>query len=119
MQTLIILKPDAFDRKLVGYCIADVEAQGDIKDLTRRWPPYALWEEHYAEHKGKDFYDGLMEHMSSGPVIVIRADVRSLTHMRTSVMQVRRMMGCDGPKNLMHCSDSPEAAARELALWFG
>ena len=46
MQALIIIKPDAFDRKLVGYCIAAVEAQGDIKDLKRWWPPYAGWEEH-------------------------------------------------------------------------
>ena len=57
--------------------------------------------------------------MSRAPVIAIRAEVRLLHRMRTSVFQVRRQMSCDGPQNLMHCSDSPESAQRELELWFG
>lgn len=119
MQTLIIVKPDAFERKLVGNCIAAIEAQGKIKQLYYWRHDRETWERHYAEHKGRDYYDNLITHMCSGPVIVIEADVRSIEAMRNQVMQVRRSCGCEGPRNLMHCSDSPEAAAREIQLWFG
>lgn len=119
MNVLIIIKPDAFERKLVGYCIAAVEAQGTILDCYLATATKYQWEDHYADHKGKDFFDNLIAHMMSGPVIAIRADVRTIEGMRTSMAQTRRMMRCDGPANLMHCSDSPDSAGRELHLWFG
>lgn len=119
-KCLVIVKTDAFERKLVGYCIAAVEAQGTIEQLYH-WTDVdrESWEEHYAEHKGRDYYDNLIDFMAHGPVLIMEVTVRDLKAMRTSMMQVRRMMHCDGPANLLHCSDSPESAARELALWLG
>lgn len=129
--TLIILKPDAVQRGLMGRIIARFEDKGlqvvGCK-MMRITPELAAT--HYEAHKGKPFYDGLVRFMTSQPVLVMA--VRGLG----AISICRKMMGATfGSKaepgtirgdfgvsnsfNLIHGSDSPEAAARELSLFFG
>ncbi len=128
--TLIILKPDAVQRGLMGRIIARFEDKGlQIVGAKMMKIPMALAERHYADHKGKGFYDGLVKFMTSSPVLVLA--VRGLG----AIAVCRKMMGATfGSKaesgtirgdfgvsnsfNLIHGSDSPEAAAKELGLFF-
>lgn len=128
--TLIILKPDAVQRGLMGRIIARFEDKGlQIVGAKMMKIPMSLAERHYADHKGKGFYDGLVKFMTSSPVLVLA--VRGLG----AIAVCRKMMGATfGSKaesgtirgdfgvsnsfNLIHGSDSPEAAAKELGLFF-
>lgn len=129
--TLIILKPDAVRRKLVGQIISRIEA----KDLTvarmdMRTLDAEILGQHYEEHKEKGFYGELVEFMSSGPVVVMEVQGRD------AQMVMRTLMGTTDPataapgtirgdfgilftENLIHGSDSIEAAAREISIFFG
>jgi nucleoside-diphosphate kinase len=129
--TLVLVKPDGVQRGLVGRILARFEEKGlAIVGLQMVRAPRSLLEAHYADHKGKGFYEGLLAFMSSGPVVAIA--VRGLG----AVAVVRKMMGkTNGAEsepgtirgdwgmsrsfNLVHGSDGPEAAAKELGLWFG
>jgi nucleoside-diphosphate kinase len=129
-RTLIIFKPDCVQRRLVGEILGRFEAKGlRIDALKMIHVPRALAEEHYAEHKGKPFFEGVIQFITHGPVV---AGVLSGPQ---AVPVVRNLMGpTDGAVaapgtirgdfaltkqyNLIHGSDSPESAAREIALWF-
>ena len=129
--TLIILKPDAVQRGLMGRIISRFEDKGlQIVGMKLMKISPQLAATHYESHQGKKFYDGLVRFMTSSPVLVLA--IRGLGAIEIS----RKMMGATfGSKaepgtirgdfgvsnsfNLIHGSDSPEAAARELKLFFG
>lgn len=129
-QTLVLLKPDCVQRRLVGRLIERFEQKGlRIAGLKLVQADRTLAGKHYAVHQGKPFYDSLLEFLTSGPTIAI------VLEGREAVAVVRNLMGpTDGTKappatirgdfalsiqnNLIHGSDSPENAATEIALWF-
>jgi nucleoside-diphosphate kinase len=133
-ETLVLVKPDGVARNLTGEILRRIEAKGySITDLRMVEAERALLEQHYEEHVGKPFYEPLVEFMQSGPIVAVRVagqrvveGFRSLagTTDPTSAAPgtIRGDFGRDwGQKvqqNLVHGSDSPESAARELALWF-
>jgi nucleoside-diphosphate kinase len=129
-RTLVLLKPDCVQRRLVGTLIARFEQKGlRLTALKFVQASRDLAEKHYAVHKGKPFYESLLSFLTSGPTVAI------VWEGREAVAVVREMMGkTDGAKsppgtirgdygisvqnNLIHGSDSPENAALETALWF-
>jgi nucleoside-diphosphate kinase len=133
-QTLVLIKPDAVKRNLIGEVVSRCEAKGYVvADLKKIAATRALLEEHYAEHQGKPFFDPLVEFMLSGDVVAIRLEghgviegFRSLagTTNPTSASpgtirgDLGREWGTKVQQNLVHGSDSEESASRELALWF-
>jgi nucleoside-diphosphate kinase len=133
-ETLVLVKPDGVARGLTGQILARIEAKGyQLVDLRLVQPERDLLAQHYAEHEGKPFYEPLVEFMESGPVVAIRIagnrvieGFRSLagtTDPTTAAPgTIRGDLGRDWglrvQQNLVHGSDSPESAARELALWF-
>jgi nucleoside-diphosphate kinase len=133
-QTLILIKPDGVRRGLVGDVIARIESKGySITALRMLTADRALLERHYAEHNGKPFYEPLLEFMSSGPIVAIIAEgarviegFRSLAGATDPTVAapgtIRGDLACDqGTKvqqNIVHGSDSPESAAREIAIFF-
>jgi nucleoside-diphosphate kinase len=133
-QTLVLIKPDAVKRNLIGEVVRRCEAKGYVvADLKKIAATRALLEEHYAEHQGKPFFDPLVEFMLSGDVVAIRLEghgviegFRSLagTTNPTSASpgtirgDLGREWGTKVQQNLVHGSDSEESASRELALWF-
>jgi nucleoside-diphosphate kinase len=133
-ETLILVKPDGVARGLTGQILARIEAKGyALADLKLVEPSRELLEQHYAEHEGKPFYEPLLEFMMSGPVVAIRAQgerviegFRSLagtTDPTTAAPgtirgDLGRDWGLKVQQNLVHGSDSPESAARELGIWF-
>jgi len=134
-QTLILIKPDGVRRSLVGDVIARIERKGySITALRMLDADRALLEQHYAEHEGKPFYEPLLEFMSSGPIVAIIAEgarviegFRSLAGATDPTVAapgtIRGDLACDqGTKvvqNIVHGSDSPESAAREIEIFFG
>jgi len=133
-RSLVLVKPDGVRRGLVGEVLRRVEAKGyTLVALDLRVPARELLAEHYAEHEGKPFYEPLVEFMMSGPVAaaVVEGERciegwRSLAGATDPTAAapgtVRGDLGRDwGSKvqqNLVHGSDSPESAAREIAIWF-
>lgn len=133
-ETLVLIKPDGVARNLTGEILARLEAKGyQLVDLRMVEPNRELLAAHYAEHEGKPFYEPLVSFMESGPVVAIRlaghqviAGVRSLCGETdpTSATPgtIRGDLGRDWgqpvQQNLIHASDSPDSAQRELALWF-
>lgn len=129
-QTLILLKPDAVQRRLVGEITGRFERKGlRLAGLKLVQAPRELAEKHYAVHKGKPFYDSLLAFLTSGPTVAM------VWEGREAVAVCRNLMGLtDGAKappgtirgdfalsvqnNLVHGSDSAENAALEIALWF-
>lgn len=129
-QTLILLKPDAVQRRLVGDLTARFERKGlRLTGLKLVQTPRETAEKHYAVHKGKPFYESLLSFLTSGPTVAM------VWEGREAVVVCRNLMGLtDGAKappgtirgdfaisvqnNLVHGSDSPENAAIEIALWF-
>ncbi len=133
-RSLVLVKPDGFRRGLTGEVLARVEAKGyTLVALDVLTPQRAQLEEHYAEHEGKPFYEPLLAFMSSGAVtaVVIEGE-RCIEGFRalagatdpTAALPgtIRGDLGRDwGEKvqqNVVHGSDSPESAAREVAVWF-
>ena len=130
-RTLIIFKPDCVQRRLVGQILRRFEAKGlRIAALKLIQVDRALGEKHYAEHKGKPFFDGLIDFITGGPGRRRRAggergDRGRPEHARarpTAIAAapgtVRGDFSISKQNNLVHGSDSPESAAREIALWF-
>lgn len=129
-KTLIIFKPDCVQRRLVGQIIARFEAKGlRLAALRLLQVGRPLAEQHYAEHRERPFFEGLIGFITGGPVIV------GVLEGPDAVAVVRRMLGktngaeaepgtvrgdfsISKQNNLIHGSDSPESAAREIALWF-
>ena len=129
-RTLVLLKPDAVQRGLIGAIITRVEQKGlQIVGLKLRQFPKKLVEEHYAVHKERPFYGKLVSFMTSGPVVAIAIEgkeaievVRKLIGKTNSRQAepgtIRGDLGMSFSNNLVHGSDSPEAAKKELALFF-
>ena len=129
-QTLIILKPDAVQRGLIGKIISRLEDKGlTIQAMKMMHISRELAERQYAPHKGKPFYPGLIEYITVGPVVVLAlAGQRAIDITRKMVGAtfgfdaepgtIRGDFGASKTYNLIHGSDSPETAEHELALYF-
>jgi len=133
-KTLILVKPDGVARGLVGEVISRVEAKGyAIDSLRMLQADRALLEKHYAEHIGKPFYEPLVEFMMSGPIVAIIASgnrviegFRSLAGVTDPTVaapgtirgDLARDQGTKVVQNIVHGSDSPESAAREIQIFF-
>ncbi len=133
-ETLVLIKPDGVARNLTGEILGRIEAKGyQVVDIRMLQADLDLLAAHYAEHLGKPFYEPLVEFMQSGPVVAIRVagnrvieGFRSLagtTDPTTAAPgtirgDLGRDWGLKVQQNLVHGSDSPESAARELELWF-
>jgi nucleoside-diphosphate kinase len=130
-RTLVILKPDAIQRGLAGEIISRLERRGlRIAGLRLMQMSTALARQHYAEHAGKDFYQGLIDYITSGPVIaacfegkravaVVRETMGKTDPARAAPGTIRGDLGLEMGRNLIHGSDSLKSARRELALFFG
>jgi nucleoside-diphosphate kinase len=130
-RTLVLAKPDAVQRGLIGEIIGRFERKGlKVVGLRLLAVSRALAEEHYAVHAGKHFYDGLVEFIISGPVAaialegpdaiaVVRRMVGKTMPNEAEPGTIRGDFGISGLRNLIHASDAPETADAELALWFG
>lgn len=129
-RTLIIFKPDCLHRRLVGEILSRFERKGlVIAGLKLMQVPRALAEQHYAEHKARPFYPGLVQFITASPVVVMALEgPRAIAVCRALMGKtfgheaapgtIRGDFGASKSFNLIHGSDSPEAAARELALYF-
>ncbi len=129
-QTLVIVKPDGVQRALVGRILARFEERGlKIVALKLLQVDRALAEKHYAVHKGKFFYQGLVDYITSSPVVamvlegheaigVVRMMVGATRPWEAAAGTIRGDYALMGLRNLIHASDSPETAASEIALWF-
>jgi nucleoside-diphosphate kinase len=133
-KTLILVKPDGVARGLVGEVISRVEAKGyAIDSLRMLQADRAILEKHYAEHIGKPFYEPLVEFMMSGPIVAIVASgnrviegFRSLAGVTDPTVaapgtirgDLARDQGTKVVQNIVHGSDSPESAAREIQIFF-
>jgi nucleoside-diphosphate kinase len=129
-RTLVLVKPDAVRRGLSGEIIARLERRG----LVLRGAKLVQVDEelagaHYAEHRGKDFFAGLVSFITSGPtlalvvegesaVTVVRTTMGATDPAKAAPGTIRGDFGLSMPDNLVHGSDSLESARRELALWF-
>ncbi|OLR95343.1 nucleoside-diphosphate kinase [Actinokineospora bangkokensis] len=130
-RTLVLVKPDGVSRGLVGEVISRIERKGlklvalELKDVER-----ATAEQHYAEHDGKPFFESLLEFITSGPVVALVVEgenaiaaFRQLaggTHPveKATPGTIRGDFGLEVQYNLVHGSDSPESAEREVKIWF-
>lgn len=133
-RSLVLVKPDGFQRRLTGEVLRRIEAKGyDIVALAVLTPTREQLAEHYAEHAGKPFYEPLVDFMSSGAVTA------AVIEGQDCVKGFRSLAGATNPtdaapgtirgdlgrdwgsavqQNIVHGSDSPESAAREIAIWF-
>ena len=129
-RTLVLIKPDGVARGLVGEVIGRIERKGfQFVALEQRTLTVEVAEEHYGEHKGKGFFDDLVAFITSGPLVA------AVIEGPDAIVQWRNMMGATNPvnaplgtirgdlatemqNNVTHGSDSPESAAREIALFF-
>lgn len=129
-RTLVILKPDAVQRLLVGEILARLERRGlKLVGLKLLQVSEKLAATHYAVHEGKPFYAGLLGYISSGPVVVMALEGPDAVGIVRNTVGVTRP-GDAAPgtiradfalsigRNLIHASDAPETAMTELALWF-
>ena len=129
-RTLVILKPDAVRRGLVGEILSRFEAKGlTIVAMEHRTIDGALADEHYAEHVERDFYPPLRAFVTSGPLValvlegdsaveVVRGINGATDGRKAAPGTIRGDYSLSNRENLVHGSDSPESAAREIALWF-
>ena len=129
-QTLILVKPDGVQRGLVGEVVSRIEAKGfALEALELRTLDKASAEEHYAEHTDKPFFGELVEFITSGPLVAMCVSGEN------AITGMRQIMGATNPieaapgsirgdfataigENIVHGSDSPESAARELGIFF-
>jgi nucleoside-diphosphate kinase len=129
-RTLVIVKPDGVQRALVGEILGRFERRG-LKLVAAKMVQVSpeLAEKHYAVHKGKFFYDGLVSYIISCPVFVfvlegneairvVRAMVGSTRPWEAASGTIRGDLALMGLRNLIHASDAPETAQSEIALWF-
>ena len=130
-QTLVLVKGDGVRRRLIGEIVSRIENRGlDIREMQLMEVGRELGEEHYAEHREKPFFGELVEFIITSPVVAMRVEGEG------AIQAVRRLMGATNPAeaapgtirgdlalsmpdNLVHGSDSPESAKRELKLFFG
>ena len=129
-RTLILIKPDAFARNLSGEIIARFERKGlrlvamNLLTMTRE-----LAAQHYAEHEGKGFYEELVTFITSGPlvamvlegeqaVVAARQVIGATDPLKATTGSIRGDFAIEVGQNMVHGSDAPESAAREVALFF-
>ena len=130
-RTLVLIKPDGVKRRLIGEVVSRIEAKGlTLAALELRNVGEELARKHYAEHDGKPFFDSLLEFITSGPVVAaIVEGPRAIAAFRqiaggTDPVEkaapgtIRGDLALVTQDNLVHGSDSPESAAREIELWF-
>ena len=133
-RSLVLVKPDGFARRLTGEVLRRIETKGyALVALRILTPTREMLAEHYAEHEGKPFFEPLLEFMSSGPVTaaIIEGEgcipgFRSLAGATNPTDaapgsirgDLARDWGTKVQQNVVHGSDSPESAAREIAIWF-
>jgi nucleoside-diphosphate kinase len=133
-RTLILVKPDGVARSLVGEVVSRVERKGyKIVGLKMMTPTREILAKHYAEHEGKPFYEPLLEFMLSGPIVAMIAEgnrviegfrkLAGTTDPTTAEPgtirgDLARDQGTKVVQNIVHGSDSPESAAREIAIFF-
>jgi nucleoside-diphosphate kinase len=129
-RTLVLIKPDAMRRGLGGEILRRFELRGlEIREAKLLTVDRALAEEHYAEHSEKPFYGELVEFITSGPTLALVLEGEgAIATVRTTMGAtnpadagpgtIRGDLALSMPDNLVHGSDSPESAAREISLWF-
>ena len=129
-RTLVIVKPDGVQRGLVTAILGRFETRGlRIVGLKMLAVTRDLAETHYAVHKGKFFYDGLVQYITSGPVVAaviegpevigsVRMMVGKTRPHESPPGTIRGDYAVTGLRNLIHASDAPETASAEIALWF-
>lgn len=129
-RTLVIIKPDGVERHIVGEIINRYEKKGfSLLAAKLITADPSLLENHYAEHKGRSYFQDLVDYMSEGPIMV-------MAWKGTSIIEIIRLMNGDKnpskaspgtirgdfahdlTKNIVHASDSPETAEREIGIWF-
>ena len=129
-RTLVLIKPDGVSRSLVGEVISRIERKGltlaalELRDVER-----SVAEQHYAEHASKPFFESLLEFITSGPLVA------AVVEGENAIAAFRQLAGATNPvqaatgsirgdfalevqNNIVHGSDSPESAKREIDLWF-
>ena len=129
-RTLVLIKPDAVQRGLVGEILSRFERKGlTIDVLVSRMMDADLADAHYAEHVEKPFYPPLKEFMTSAPLValilsgdtaieVVRTLVGATDARKAAAGTIRGYLALSNRENLVHASDSPDSAKREIALWF-
>ena len=130
-RTLILVKPDAVQRGLIGEVLGRLEARGlRIVGLRLMHVDEALARRHYAEHDGKPFFAGLVDYITSSPLVAAvlegpdaiaaaRQTMGATRPTEAAPGTIRGDLGIEVGRNLVHGSDGPESAAREIALFFG
>ena len=129
-QTLVLIKPDGVQRGLIGEIIGRLERRG-LKIVAAKFLSVnqEFAETHYAVHKGKPFYDGLIEYICSAPVMAmviegpnaiaaVRQTMGATNPVQAAPGTVRHDLGLVTNRNLTHASDAVETAKAEIALWF-
>jgi nucleoside-diphosphate kinase len=129
-RTLVLIKPDAMRRGLAGEILSRFERQGlELRAAKLVEVDRPLAEQHYAEHAEKPFYGELVEFITTGPTLAlvlegegaiagVRATMGATNPADATPGSIRGDLALSMPDNLVHGSDSPESAAREIALWF-
>jgi nucleoside-diphosphate kinase len=129
-RSLVLLKPDAVRRGLLGEILSRFERKGLVVEaLVLRTMDAELADQHYADHVEKPFYPPLKEFMTSGPLAalvlsgddvieVVRAMIGATDGRKAAAGTIRGDFSLSNRENLVHASDSPESAKRELELWF-
>jgi nucleoside-diphosphate kinase len=129
-RTLVLVKPDGVQRLLVGRILARYEERGlKLVGLKRMTVDRSLAERHYAVHRVKPFFDGLVDFITSGPLVaavlegpnaisIVRAMNGATRPHEAAPGSIRGDFAVETAQNLVHASDSPESAASELVLWF-
>lgn len=129
-RTLVLIKPDAVQRGLMGEILGRLERRG-LKLVAAKFMAVSreLAEAHYAVHKGKPFYDGLIAYITSSPVMAmvwegpnaiaaVRQTMGATRPTEAAPGSIRHDFGLEVGRNLTHASDAPETAAAEVGLWF-
>ncbi len=129
-RSLVLIKPDAVRRGLIGEIIGRFERKGlVVEQMVLRTMDDGLADQHYAEHVEKGFYPPLKTFMTGGPLValvlsgddvieVVRAMIGATDGRKAAAGTIRGDLSLSNRENLVHASDSPESAKRELALWF-
>lgn len=129
-RTLFLVKPDAVQRGLAGEIIKRLESRGlKIVGLKLMQVSRATAEKHYGEHKGKPFFEGLVSFITSSPIIaavfegtdaieMVRATNGATNPLKAAPGTIRADFGMEMGRNLVHASDSPASAAREIKIFF-
>jgi nucleoside-diphosphate kinase len=129
-RTVVLVKPDAMRRALAGEILARLERRGlELRAARLLTVDRSLAEEHYAEHTEKPFFGELVDFITSGPTLavvvegegaikVVRTTIGATNPADAAPGTIRGDLSLSMPDNLVHGSDSPESAEREIALWF-